>query len=142
MDLDLRELDKGFRGMKAAGKNLNPVWKVLRGRMTDDQLEHWENQEGLKGGWKPRAESTRRRWGRRKKVFGKRFAKAFSVLSTKLELAAISKIEYASAHQFGETVGQGAKLPERPFLYLSEAFIDFALPRIQKHLGKGWSRGR
>lgn len=140
MDLDLRDLDRGFSGIKLAARNMTPVWARLRSSMKDDQLAHWTDQTGGDGAWAPRAESTRRRHGRRRKIFSKRFAKGFSVVTTPSELAAVSKIPYAAAHQFGGPVGNNAVLPARPFLYLSEKFLGFAMPRIAEHLGKGWTR--
>lgn len=143
MDLDLRDLDAGFRNMKSAGRNMRKVWERLKPEMKADQLDHWKQQESGDGKWAPRAASTRRRHGKRRKLFSKRFASGFSMVSNARELAAISKIPYADAHQFGaEGIGKNGRtnIPARPFLYLSEDFIAIALPEIAKHLGKAWSR--
>ena len=139
-DLDLRELDKGFAKMTRAGRNLRPVWNQLEPAMKQDQLDHFKLQEGVDGPWAPLAAATlKRRRGRRgKKVFSKKFAKGFSIIKAAREMAALSKIPYAAAHRDGETVGKGAQLPAREFLYLSEPFIAIALPAMRGHLEKAF----
>ena len=59
-----------------------------------------------------------------------------------LELAAVSKIAWAAAHQEGGTVGRGAKLPARPFMWMSQWFVSLALRKLGEHLERSWRSGR
>jgi len=146
MDWDLRELDKGFAAMLRAAKNLKPVWRKLEIPMEVDQESHFDARAGSEGKWPAKASATRKRDKRKgarsrsKKPLGNRMKSAFEIIIERKEMAAISKVEWAEAHQFGMRVGRGVKLPVREHLYLGERFLRRALPEINTFLVKKFGR--
>lgn len=146
VDYDLRDLDEGFADMLKAAKDLRPAFRKLAPDMKRDQLEHGRTQSGPDGKWQPLSKATRAR-RKKRKIFSARFIKSFTVEIARKEMAAIHKIPWAGAHQFGERVGRGVKLPARVFVYLGDKFIAKALPEMRDHVvtafakrGKGRSK--
>ncbi len=141
VDLDLREVENGFKGMIKAGQNFKRVWRKLAPTMKEDQKEHIRLQLGPDGVWPPLAKSTKKRRNKRK-IFTRKMAKgdATSVSFSRTELVVASNIEWADVHQSGGVAGKGAKIPERTFIYLSDKFIAIALPKIRDHLLRGWRK--
>jgi phage gpG-like protein len=138
IDLDLRALDEGFKGIRANGRDLTPLWDELAPLMRKDQLEHHRLQEGPTGPWQGFSTASKRRRPRRRIIFSRRMANAFDVDEAPRELAAIHRVSWAHVHQEGGRAGRGSQIPARPFMYLSSLFIGIALPKIADHLAAGW----
>ncbi len=141
IELDLRDVDKGISQAVRAGKNLKPVWNKLGPVLRKDLEEHQRRQEGPDGAWDKLSPETRGRGGRpKRRIFSKKFAKAVSLVSNRTNLFAIHKVSWAIAHQLGEVVGRGVKLPARILFWLSDEFAELAVDEIGKHIAKGWRR--
>jgi phage gpG-like protein len=142
MDIDFRQLERGFAQMTRAAGDFGRVWNTLGPLMKADQLAHHKLQVGPEGKWPGLAEETKRRKrGGGRRIFSKRMAAAFSIEKSRKELAAISNIPWASAHQDGDTVGRGVTLPKRPHIYMSKAFLEIALPAMLEHVRDAWLKG-
>ncbi|MDQ3153634.1 MAG: hypothetical protein M3R63_18610 [Actinomycetota bacterium] len=162
--VDLADVEAGLRELGRAGKTLSPAFRKLKGPMRLDQRTHAKAEMGPDGKWAPRASSTaadiagRRRGAReanrlakgrgetarrkspgRGKILG-RIPSAIVVRSGPGIVEVISRVAYSGVHQEGGKVGRGAVLPARPFLWMSESFIQAAMETFGEHLAKGWVR--
>jgi len=160
--IDLEDFEAGLRDVSRAGKALSPAFRKLKGPMRLDQRAHAKAEQGPEGKWAPRATSTAadlatRRRGARKanrlaksrgqtdrvrtpgrgKILG-RIPSAITVRSGPGIVEVISRVSYSAVHQEGGKVGRGAVLPARPFLWMSEAFIQQAMETFSVHLEKAW----
>ena len=144
-ELDLRQMDAGFRKMLAAARNLKPVFRKLEIPMELDQESHFQSQSGPDGKWAPRAESTKRRnkrGGRRNRgrLLGKKMKSSYRINIKRKRMEAESLVPWAEIHQYGGTGYNGARIPARPHIWLSETFLSKALPEIRNHLVRRYGR--
>lgn len=102
-----------------------------------DQRDHAKRQEGPEGKWDKRAPATR--GGRRRRVLG-RLPGAIKVTVHPDAVTITSRVAWSGAHQDGDRVGHGAQLPERPFLWWSEAFLEDAEEAALRYITKAWGR--
>jgi len=160
--VDLEDFEAGLRDLGRAGKTLSPAFRKLKSPMRADQRAHARAEQGPDGKWAPRAPSTaadisgrrrgaraanqlakgrgetaRRRAPGRGKILG-RIPSAIVVRSGPGIVEVISRVSYSAIHQEGGKVGRGSVLPARPFLWMSEAFIQQAMETFSTHLEQGW----
>lgn len=139
--VDISEAIDALDGMKRQGDRLGPAFRELRKPMRADQREHAKKQEGPEGRWQPRAPitgaSARAKRRRRRKLLG-RLPGAITVRATATSVIAESKVAWSGVHQEGGKVGRGARIPARPFLWLSDAMIEKAIAVFEEHLLEGW----
>lgn len=117
-DIDVRLVDVGLAAMgdpKLAADIARDLKKPLRA----DQRDHARQQEGPDGKW------PKRKLGGRRRVLGKLPA-AIKVTARGSMVSAVSRASWSGAHQDGAVVGRGARLPARPFLWLSNELLELA----------------
>lgn len=142
--IDDSSFQAGLKDVSKAGRNLGPVFRALRMPMRRDQRDHAVQEEGPEGNWPPRKgeKEVKRRAGKRKNRRARgmlgRLPNAVDIRSIGATVYARSRVKWARAHADGETVGRGAKLPARPFLWVSEDLGALANQLIAEHLGKAW----
>ena len=133
--VDLSDAERGLSNLRNAGVNLRPAFAQMRKPFRDDQRAHAKAAEGPETSWPARAASTRKRMGggRRKKLLG-RLPAAVSVKVESRAIWVVSKVKWSDVHQTGGTVGHGARIPARPFLWVSDQMQDTAIAIVAKHL--------
>lgn len=140
IEMDLRDVEKAFRSLEYRLSRQGAVFESLKKPAKADQRQHrGRDMDG--GSWRGRAPSTVKRYAEysaqgkpRKKGAPKRkprqlLGRLVTGVSTKADsggLALISKIPWSGVHMDGGTVGHGAHLPARPFLYFSIGFLRLA----------------
>lgn len=124
-----------FRGINAMGQRavLLPAMKALKAPMRLDQREHAKAKIGPEGGWAPRTQATLAQHRKKKlpsRILG-RLPTAVSYLATGLSVVGESRVAWSSVHQDGGTAGHGAKIPARPFLWISEKLLGIAVNALE-----------
>ena len=124
--MDLGDVDKG---LDALGRKsvLAAAMKDLKKPMKLDQREHAKAKSGPEGSWAPRAASTLASYARSKKKLPKkllgRLPTAVGYRATLYSVIAESRVAWSASQQDGGTVGRGARLPARPFLWISDKLM-------------------
>jgi hypothetical protein len=125
--LDFGDALKGLDAMARAP--LERAIAALKKPMRLDQVDHAKAKAGPESSWAPRAASTiasyRTHPKAPKKLMGK-LPTAVSYKAAGLTLAGESRARWSDAHQTGATVGRGAKLPVRVFLWISDKLMAIA----------------
>lgn len=136
--LDDRELQ---RALDELARRADRDWfREVAPLARDDQREHAQRQEGPDGKWAPRDPDTNaRRPRKRRRVLG-RLPGAIKVRVHADAVEIESRVAWSDAHQKGGTVGNNAVLPERPFLWWSEEFLDDAGEAALTYVTQNWSR--
>ncbi len=160
--VDLTEVNaKLAKALRAAG-DLTPAWRRARGPLRKDQREHASSTAGPDGAWAPlsrqtlerrlanaatrkrqagktvkRRRSHSRRTLKQRRLLG-RLPGLIDVKLTPTSMIASSKVRWAGAHQRGETVGRGVRLPTREFLWASPQLIDHVCQILCDHLMVPW----
>jgi phage gpG-like protein len=136
--LDDRDLQ---RAIDELGRRAEQDWfRELAPLAREDQREHAQRQEGPTGRWAPRdPDANARRPRRRRRVLG-RLPGAIRVRVHPDAVEVASRVAWSAAHQEGDTVGHGARLPERPFLWWSEGFLKDAGAAALLYVMRDWSR--
>lgn len=156
----------GLDAMRAKGKQLAKVFSALREPMAADQAKHAQEQRGPEGSWAPLASATLKARGRRSHTFSastsKRNRKNKTITTTTTTFKAsgilgvlpdLVKVQtkggnsvvarapkgIAAAHQFGDIVGRGSILPERPFVWVSPELGDVAAKAVLEYVISGWT---
>ncbi len=134
--VDIGDVEKGLEAMRRRARQLGPVFQALKGPMRVDQKEHRTAKAGPDGAWAPRSAATlaskhHRRLAR--SILG-RLPTAVSYKATGNSLVAESRVKWSGVHQDGGIVGRGAKIPARPFLWLSSKLLDIAVDVIDRAL--------
>ncbi len=155
--VDIRDADEGLAAMEHV--RLAPVFKELGKPLRDDQRDHAKKQEGPEGSWPKRSAHTAariasaRRSARRKKdrtakkrrlprkILG-RLPTAISMKTSASGVVIESKVAWSGIHQEGGTAGRGARIPARPFLWISERFLDLAAEKLAKAGVRAFLGGR
>lgn len=138
--VDNRDLDKGLAAMADQGL-VDAVARALKKPMRLDQRDHAAKAEGPESKWAPRkrlgtkGKKAQRR--NRRKLLGK-LPRATIVFSRGGVVTAQSRAKFSAAHQDGATVGRGAKLPARPFLWISDGLETTAAVELQDAVLKAW----
>lgn len=130
--IDLGDVDKGLDAM-ARRSVLHAALLDIKLPMRTDQKEHAKAKTGPEGSWAPRAASTMaarakaRKSGRKfpSRLLG-RLPTAVSYRVTANAVIAESRIGFSEIHQDGGTAGKGARIPARPFLWISDQLMHTA----------------
>lgn len=140
--VDVGDVVNGIKAMEKRGHSLGPAFERLKKPLRDDQQNHARGQEGPESKW-PARKSTRvgkTKRGKRKKVrklLG-RLPKAVKYAVSVDSVAAISRVDWSAIHQEGGTAGRGARIPARPFLWLSNELLRVADETIAEHIAGAW----
>lgn len=160
--VDWREVSAALKDAKAAGKDLRPVWRVIRKPLLEDQRNHAKAQAGPDGSWASHSRSytlrrrarprvrvgpqLQRRRRRRRKVAPRRLRMlgrlplALRVLSTRNSVSAISRVAWSGVHQTGGTVGRGRRVPKREFLWVGRGVLLYTVILLDKHVVEAFDR--
>ncbi len=160
-----REVRRAIQGLKKARGQVRKVMRDLREPLRTDLKAHADKERGPDGKWPPRAASSvardkkrttvyreKRRRGRSGPMRETRSPRASLPLLGKLPelvnvntrlatLFAKAPIPWAGAHNEGDTVGHGATLPAREFVFLSDPFLNLATEKITEFVHAGWRKG-
>jgi phage gpG-like protein len=150
--LDLSKIKKANKRLSRSAKDLRPVWREGAPVLRADVREALKKREGPEGKHPPHSKATlaKRRQQRKSPAAGKRWkrklargmlGKLWAPLTTGISpktLLIRSRVKWSGAHQEGATVGRGVTLPERTHVYITGPFLDWILPKIEKHMGKAW----
>jgi len=137
--VDIGDVEKGLDAMERRSRHLGPVFAALKKPMAVDQREHRKAKEGPGGAWAPRAESTKHD-GKRKlarSLLG-RLPTAVKYTADATSVIGESRVAWSAAHEEGATVGHGARLPSRVFLWLSDKLLDIAVEAIDAAMAAAW----
>lgn len=146
LELDARPVLAGFDDMRRASRELGSVFREIRPVMRADQKDHASKAAGPDGKWAPRAASTlgrmsrgsRRFKGTRRRKLSRRplgrLVTAVTYSASKAGVFATSRVAWSNVHQEGGRVGRGARLPARPFLWISDSLADTAARAIAEHV--------
>lgn len=145
--VDLSEVDRGIDAMTAAARNLGPAFKEAKKPVRKDQRDHAKSRQGPNGPWAPKSPLTRAREALAAKRRGKRprvrrllgrLPGAIAVESNRVRVVARSKAWWSGVQQDGGTVGRGARLPARPFLWASDALKEVIKVIFERHIKGRW----
>ncbi len=159
--VDVRDVLRGFDAMRAAGKDLRPVFRTVREALRQDVQDHFERNEGPEGRWAPYARSTldralqRRKFKRKRGASRGHFTKrgeswarnqlgrlkwpsAHKFIMDAQSLVYVARTGWAGVHQFGGTAGKGSVIPARPFMWASEKLVNEFRHALIGHLLGGW----
>lgn len=140
-NFDMRDVERGFDSMKSRGRALVGAFRELVPAMREDQRDHASERSGPDGKWPARAPATRRSHGNMpRKPLGK-LTTAVTYKVDAMGASAESKIPWSGAHQDGGKVGNGATLPARTFLWISDRFLDFAVDVLGARLVRAFGGG-
>ena len=127
--VDIGDVETGLDAMERRARALGPVMKSLTKPLRDDQKNHKRAQSGPSGSWARRSEATiAAKHGKRKlprTILG-RLPTAVSYKTTPSSVTGTSRVRWSGAHQDGATVGHGARLPAREFLWISDEMMTLA----------------
>lgn len=141
LDIDLDDVVDGFDDMIKAGRDFKPVFRRAGKRLRREIFISGSRKEGPEGKWDPLSKATlKRRREKRKRgqkpavaILGK-LRRAISIEYDNGAIRAVSKIPWSGVHQEGGTVGRGSVIPARPHVYANDAFMDYLVEEIVKHI--------
>jgi len=143
--LDDKAAMKRLEAVKRAGKDLRPVFKLMKPVLRVDVGVHFARSMAPDGAWPGRSQASWQRLrhtkgntyrkGKRKGALNakglKRFrnqlgrlkgAYRFKLYSHRMEM--ISRVPWAGVHQHGGTVGRGSRIPKREFMWASRQSLE------------------
>lgn len=139
----LDHVQRGLDEMNRRGLRPSIVLAGLRKPARKDQSQHARKKEGPDGAWPKRARATaygrgaKRKRLRRRRLLG-RLPSALNMKVTRSSLTVQSKVPWSGVHQHGGRAGNGARIPQRHFLWFSDEILDLAAERLQDHVKGGW----
>lgn len=140
---DAREVEASIAELGRRGQDLRQPMRVIRKEMRLDQREHAQRREGPDGKWPPRAAATvakaRKGSGRARRPMG-RLTTAVDYVAQQRRVVGRSRVPWSGAHMVGGRVGNGATLPVRVFLWVSDALVETSARVLQRFLVNGWGR--
>lgn len=156
--VDLDDVYEGLDALVRAGRDLRPVWREVRGGLRGDLKNHFDQRQGPEGAWAPPAASTierllrqggrsaninrkgqlKRRAARRLANQLGRLKSAWTIAYTRGSLTGESKAPWSGIHQDGGVAGRGARIPARPFAWVTDSFLGVVADSVLKYLGKAW----
>lgn len=132
--VDIGDVEDGLSAMERRSKQLGPTFQSLKAPMRDDQKEHAKQKVGPDSSWPPRLPSTIASHKKLPRKLLGRLPTAVSYKATGYSVTAESLVKWSLAHQEGGTVGRGARLPARPFLWISDKLLEVAAEALTKAL--------
>lgn len=146
--VDMRDVERGLAGLLRAGRDIAPLLHELKKPLRADLRAHQRERRGPDGPWPgPAAETVRKRGrtksGRRRRArdLGKLPGQVSVSVQGGDTLVAKNRVAWARVHQEGGTVGQGAELPAREFMYFGDEFLEDVDQAVGNHLEQRWRRG-
>lgn len=142
--LDLGDVERGLEAMARRARALGPVFRELKTPLRLDQRDHSKKREGPSALWAPRAASTMARMragGRRARKPMGRLPGAVSYRATASSVSGRSRVLWSGIHQDGGTVGHGARIPARPFLWISDGMLQIAEDTLGAALVRAYGGG-
>lgn len=151
--VELSDVEKGLIGLDLKASAMRPVFNELRAPLREDQKEHAQQEQGPEGKWPARSRKTMARLGARRRgrtAKGRRRSRRrpgrllgrlpgiLDVRARSTSLSAESKAKWSGIHQDGGTAGRGARIPPRPFLWISDRFFDLSVELFAAVLELGW----
>lgn len=148
VEVDIKTIYGAFDQIRKL--DIRKVFSDLRGPVRFDQRHHWRKKEAPNRHWAGLASSTierrkrprgiDRKRGRRqswpKELLG-RFPTALQMIANAQELIARSRVKrFSMTHQEGDTVGHGAYVQSRQYLW----FSPFVLGQIRQYFEKALAR--
>jgi phage gpG-like protein len=155
LELDARSALAGLDRMAKAGNAPTKAFRALRPVMRADQREHARRAEGPSGKWPARKtritsrsrgsngrylSARRRSRGLARRPLG-RLTTAVTYTASKDGLIGRSLVQWSGAHQWGGRVGNGADLPARPFLWLSDKLVEQSTRMLADHVRRAFEEG-
>ncbi|MCA9678831.1 MAG: phage virion morphogenesis protein [Myxococcales bacterium] len=147
--VNLREVLRAYEAMgKAAERGLAPAFREMKKPLRADQRAHAKGKEGPDGAWPPRAARTiealraarrSKRIRGRRKLLGK-LPGAIKVYADARKVVARSHVAWSGIHQDGGVAGRGARIPARPFLWLSDEMVATAAAILEAHVHGAFGR--
>lgn len=158
-----REVTDAIRRMRAHRGSFAPVYRELKRPLRADLSLHAQRERSESGKWPHRAPATGERYERRvgqsqrvrgggagprrrklirrrsKKILG-RLPAATTFRATHGALQAISKVPWSAVHNEGGRVGRGARVPARPYLFISDRFAGYAVERMAEFVVREFGR--
>ena len=129
--------------LQRRGTNLRQPLRVIRKEMRLDQREHARDREGPEGKWPERAASTiakiRKGSGRARRPMG-RLTTAVDYIAQQRQVIGRSRVPWSGAHMAGDRVANGATLPQRVFLWISDKLVGTSAKVLGRFLVNGWGR--
>ncbi len=129
---------EGLIAIEKRARQLGPAFAELKAPMKADQRDHAKARSGPDAKWARRAPSTITRRGNGKRLLKTLPTRTVKVTSGPGEVAAASKVPWSGVHNEGGTVGNGAVMPERRFLWLSAKLMDTAEHIFASHVLGVW----
>lgn len=133
--VDLSFMDRARVAL--ASPDLRPAWKELRKPVRADIRQHARKQEGPDATWPAMGARTKARARAGRKRPRKLLGRLPSALTTKLErrrMLVRSLVKWSAVHAEGGRAGKGAKIPARPWLWISGQTMEHAARVIAKGL--------
>lgn len=141
--IDIGDVEKGLDATERRARTLGPAFRELKKPMRLDQREHGKQQRGPFGTWARRAQSTLASYRARKKRVPRplgRLLGAIAYQSNAYSVTAESRVKWSDVHMTGGTVGHGARLKARPFLWISRKLLETAEDVFTRVLLTAWGR--
>lgn len=145
-ELDIGDVEKGLDAMERRAHAVGPVFRKLVGPMREDQTDHAKREAGPLAKWARRKQSTiefyrNRKRGRVPKPMG-RLTKFVRYKGDELGVFAASRLWWTGVFMEGGTVGRGAKIKPRIFLWISRRLLDKAADALEQALVSAYGSGR
>ncbi len=140
--VDLRDVEKAFTGLDRRAANSRDFFRRQKAPAKRDVRTAGRRQRGPNDErWPGRARSTLARHPGRagKRLLGALTSTWKSAVSAH-GLVLESPIPWARAHHDGATVGNGARLPARPFIGFSDDYVEAATDAYKAWILRFWGR--
>lgn len=139
----MREVEASLEELRRRGQNPAQAMRVIRKEMSRDTRDHADRKQGPDGAWAPRAASTaakvRRGSGRARRPLG-RLPSAVQYLAERSRVVGRSIVRWSGSQQEGDLVGNGAQIPARPFLWISDRLLETSARVLERFVHNGWGR--
>jgi phage gpG-like protein len=143
--IDLRATERGIRDLLRRADRVGPFFHALLPALRQDQRDHVRQRQGPAQRWPTLSSATvakqRAKRKRTRKLLG-RLTTAVQYRAGADAARATSRVRWSGIHQDGGRAGQGAEIPARPFLWLSEDFLDDATGALLDYVARNWPKRR
>ncbi len=125
------------RAVATAIKSDDRAAKVRLSRRRNRKWKFSSSGQGWQRGTKVTTTTTR--YGRARNILGRLpSATRYTVRGGDELVAEVRRPDWGGAHNRGDTVGRGVRLPRREFLWWSDRFLELMTEAIELHVIKGW----
>lgn len=161
LQVDLTGVDAELRDIDRRANDLRPVFRVIRRDVNEELKEHFERGEGPAGDWPAWSQATTEKFlgrldsrGRRENVYNRgaragqlnrrgmrralnmlgRLKSAWDFQMDRTTLMATSRVPWSGVHQDGGKAGRGARVPARPFMWITQGLQARAASLIARYV--------